>query len=191
MNTNDFGKVLGIPDVAVEKMELSSSDEFLIYVKSTKTGATCHCCGQHTEVQHGFDCEQRIRHLSVCGRPCFVVIKQPRYKCVKCDKQPVTTQQQSWRTKKSQNTVAFEKHILLLLVNSTIEDVCAKEVVGHGVVDGILDRHIKPEVDWKEIKHLKILGIDEVSLRKGHNDFVTLVTSRDEGGEMQIWLSRR
>ena len=186
MTEFDLHTILGIPDVVIEKTEMNSDDEFLIYVKSTKEGANCHCCGKHTDTLYGFDRVQKIRHLSVFGKPSYIVIKQPRYKCQKCDNKPITTQQQSWRTRNCQNTIPFEKHVLLSLVNSTIEDVSAKESIGYGSIEGILERHINSEVDWEEIKSLNVIGVDEISMRKGHKDFATLVTTRDEAEGIRI-----
>jgi hypothetical protein len=50
--------------------------------------------------------------------------------------------------------------------------------MGYEAVMGILDRHIQGEVDWKHFSRLDILGLDEISLKKGHRDFVTIVTGR-------------
>ena len=182
----DFNAILGIPEIVIENTEMNSDDEFLIYVKSTKEGTNCHCCGKHTDIQYGFDREQKIRHLSIFGKPCYIIIKQPRYKCQKCTDKPVTTQQQSWRTRNCQNSIPFEKHILLSLINSTIEDVSAKESIGYGAIEGILGRHINSEVEWQELKSLNVIGVDEISMRKGHKDFATLVTTRDEAEGIRI-----
>jgi transposase len=57
-------------------------------------------------------------------------------------------------------------------------DVSIKEGIGYETVRGIIDRHIAKEVDWQAIKNLQIIGIDEISLKKGHQDFVTIVTGR-------------
>ena len=46
---------------------------------------------------------------------------------------------------------------------------------------GIIQRHIKTEVEWSEIERLDVIGIDEISLKKGHKDFVTVVTARTDG----------
>jgi transposase len=43
---------------------------------------------------------------------------------------------------------------------------------------GIINRHISAEVNWQEIEKIDVLGIDEISLKKGHKDFVTIVTGR-------------
>ena len=79
---------------------------------------------------------------------------------------------------KSPYTKVYEAHILLKLVNSTVQDVCMKEDMGYEAVMGVLDRHIQGEVDWKQFSRLDILGLDEISLKKGHRDFVTIVTGR-------------
>lgn len=186
MTEIDFNAILDISDLIIEKTEIDSNGDFLVYVSSTIHGTNCHSCGCHTDIPYGFDREQKIRHLSVFGRPCYILIKQPRYKCQKCSKEPITTQHQSWRNRNSPNTIYFEKHIMLSLINSTIEDVSAKESIGYGSIEGIVDRHISSQVHWEEIKSLKIIGIDEISLRKGHKDFATLVTTRDDGEGIRI-----
>lgn len=64
------------------------------------------------------------------------------------------------------------------LINSTISDVSLKENLGYDAIVGIVNRHLEPRVDWKAIKCLETLGIDEISLKKGHQDFVTIITAR-------------
>ena len=67
----------------------------------------------------------------------------------------------------------YEEHILLKLVNSTVQDVCLKEAIGYEAIMGIIDRHIQGAVDWNQFAHLGILGLDEISL-KGPPNFVAL-----------------
>lgn len=50
---------------------------------------------------------------------------------------------------------------------------------------GIIDRYISTEVNWKAIQRLYVIGIDEIALKKGHKDFVTIVTMR-VGNETRI-----
>ena len=75
-------------------------------------------------------------------------------------------------------TKVYEKHILLALVNSTVQDVCLKEDRGYEAIMGIIQRYIQQEVDWDQLLRLDILGFDEISLKKGHANFVTIVTGR-------------
>jgi transposase len=43
---------------------------------------------------------------------------------------------------------------------------------------GIIDRYISTEINWESIRRLDVIGIDEIALKKGHKDFVTIVTMR-------------
>jgi transposase len=50
-------------------------------------------------------------------------------------------------------------------------------------VRGVLGRYVRGEVDWDQFKHLRQIGLDEISLLKGHGDFVTIVSTRDDQGK--------
>ena len=43
---------------------------------------------------------------------------------------------------------------------------------------GIIDRYIRTEVNWESIRRVDVIGIDEIALKKGQKDFVTIVTMR-------------
>ena len=45
----------------------------------------------------------------------------------------------------------------------------------------MIDRNIEAKVNWKRIKKIGIIWIDEIALKKGYNDFVTIITSRLNG----------
>ena len=78
---------------------------------------------------------------------------------------------------RSGHTKAYEQQVLLGLINSTVEDVRLKEDLGYEAVMGIIDRHVRTQVNWKKLKQLEVLGLDEIALKKGHRDFVTIVTA--------------
>ena len=86
----------------------------------------------------------------------------------------------SWHNQRSPNTKAYEEHVLLQTVNSTIEDTSIKEDLGYEAVTGIINRYIECKVDWDSMKKLETVGLDEISMKKGHKDFVTIVTSRTD-----------
>ncbi len=169
---------LDIPDVTIQTVETDCHGDFMITVKSTVEGTSCHTCGKKITKVYGYDREITLRHLPILGRKTYIRLRPVRYQCPYCDEHPTTTQQLSWYTPKSPYTKVYEAHILLKLVNSTVQDVCMKEDIGYEAVMGILDRHIQGEVDWKQFSRLDILGLDEISLKKGHRDFVAIATGR-------------
>jgi len=59
-----------------------------------------------------------------------------------------------------------------------VEDVSRKEQVSYDRVLGALERQICTEPQWLRYRTLRIVGLDEIALKKGHRDFVTIVTGR-------------
>jgi transposase len=72
----------------------------------------------------------------------------------------------------------YDDHLLLQLVNSTVEDVSIKEGVAYDCVLGVLERRISASVDWWQYTDLGVVGLDEIALKKGHRNFVVIVTAR-------------
>ena len=73
--------------------------------------------------------------------------------------------------------IDFYSAIALGLIGSTVEDVSQREELGYEAVMGIVRRYIQTEVDWESIERLEQIGLDEISLKKGHKDFVTIVSA--------------
>ena len=179
--TISFTIDLDIPDVEIISIKLDRKGNRIIKVKSTKNGCSCRICGKNITKYHGLDREITLRHLSILGVDTYIVICLPRYRCYDCETWPTTTQQTDWFIRRSPHTLVYEHQILVNLIGSTIEDVSSKEGIGVDAVKGIINRHIENEIDWDILNRLEQLGIDEISLKKGHKDFVTIVTSRANG----------
>jgi transposase len=177
---------LDIPDVQVRNVEQHERGECTITVESTLEGTRCRQCGREITDLHGVDEAITLRHLPILGRPVYLRLRPKRYRCPYCEGGPTTTQQLSWYTAKSPHTKAYEKYILLQLVHATIEDISMKEDLGTKAIEGIVDRWITQEVKWAEVKRVKILGLDEIALKKGHRDFVVIVTGKSTSDEVKV-----
>jgi len=177
---------LDIPDVRVIRTEMNKRGELIITIESTKGGTTCRRCGRWIDKFHGHDDWVTLRHLPVFGRPTYLRYRPKRYQCQACEGDPTMTERLDWQETNSPHTFAFDDHLLLQLVGSTIEDVRIKERVRYDAVLGVLERRIRAEVDWSAYTTLEVLGLDEIALKKGHRDFVTLVTARLAGERVVI-----
>ena len=171
---------LDIPDVTIENVTTNRLGHIEITVKSTVEGVPCHQCGKMTTQFYGEDREITLRHLPILGRRTYIRLRPKRYECPYCPGKPTTTQKLSWYTLRSSFSRAYEEQLLLILVNSTIQDVCLKEEVGYEAIMGIIDRYIEREINWEGLTQVDVLGLDEISLKKGHRDFVTIITGRVE-----------
>ncbi len=177
---------LDIPEVRVLKSEMNKAGELIITVESTKETAVCYRCGRVTRKFHGYDSWVRLRYLPVFGHPTYLRYRPRRYRCEYCDGGPTTSQRLDWHEPNSPNTFAYEQHILVQLVNATVEDVSRKERLAYDKVLGILDRYICAEVDWSQYSVLETIGLDEIALKKGHRDFVVIVTARLKHGRVVL-----
>ena len=172
--------ILGLSDIEVERAEISRNGEFIITVSNTKKEVMCKKCNSSTD-PHGHGRVIRLRHLPIFDRTTYIDITPARGICKSCDGQPTTTQQSTWYNPGSPYTKAYEQKILMLLINSTITDVSIKEGLGYKAIESVIDRYIDTEVNWNNIPRIGLLGIDEISLKKGYKDYITLITSRTEG----------
>jgi len=171
---------LDIPDVTIESVTTNRSGHIEITVKSTIEGTPCHRCGKMATKFYGEDREITLRHLPILGRKTSIRLRPKRYQCLHCHGNPTTTQPLSWYTPRSSFTKAYEEQVLLSLVNSTVQDVSIKEDIGYEAIMGIIDRYIERDINWEEVTRLDVIGLDEISLKKGHRDFVTIITGRIE-----------
>jgi len=177
---------LDIPDVRLEKVESSTTKGFVLTVSSTLKGATCQQCGKVIDRFYGYGKEITLRHLPIFETAVWIKIKPKRYQCPDCDTHPTTTQTCSWYDSKSPHTKAYEQWLLRDLINSTITDVSMKRGIGEAAVEGIINRHISRQVDWQRIQTIPLLGIDEIALKKGHKDFVVIISAINEQGDKHL-----
>jgi len=177
---------LDIPDVRVLKTEINRVGELIITIESIKEGTTCRQCGREIRKRHGYEDWTTIRHLPVFGRPSYLRYRPRRYQCMECEGHPTTTQRLDWRESNSPHSMVYDDHVLLQLVNSTVEDVSIKAGVAYDCVLGVLERRISASVDWGQYTALGVIGMDEIALKKGHRNFVVIVTARLADGRVVI-----
>jgi transposase len=170
-------ELLGLDDVEILGAKITSSGDIIISVVSIKKEILCHKCNKPCDA-HGKGTTIRLRHLSILGRKTYIELTPPRGICKNCDQNPTTTQTLSWYKRNGRYTKPYEDHVLLSMINSTISDVSIKEGISDTAIQNIIDRYIEAKVDWRKIKKLGILGIDEITIKKGYKDYITIITSR-------------
>jgi transposase len=63
-------------------------------------------------------------------------------------------------------------------VFDSLADVCQKEDITPDAVLGIIDRWIASAIDWNTVPAFSLMGVDEIAIKKGHCDYVAIVTAR-------------
>ena len=176
---------LGIPDVDVLRVEQNKRGDYIVTVESTHIGTICQHCGRKITKSNGHGRWIKLRHLPILGHRVYIRLRPKQYKCPHCDDK-ITTQTLDWYETKSPHTKAYDHHLMLQLIGSTVEDVSRKEDVGYDAVEGAIERCIHATVNWDEFDELNVIGIDEIALTKGRKNFIAIVTTQQADGHVAV-----
>jgi transposase len=53
-------------------------------------------------------------------------------------------------------------------------------------ITAALDRLVAGHVDWDNFKSLDTLGIDEITLKKVHDEYMTIISTRFNDGKIRV-----
>ena len=143
---NTISFPLDIPEVEVTGMQVNEHGDYIIMVESTRGSAICQHCGRQITKFNGHGREIELRHLPILGRRVYIRIRPKRYECPDCGDK-ITTQKLDWYESRSPHTKAYDRHLMLQLINSTVEDVSRKEDVGYDAVEGAIERCIHTQCE--------------------------------------------
>ena len=177
---------LKLNSIKVKGVTIDSNGDYHIYVSCTANSTLCHKCGHKITKSHGQSDESIIEHLPIFDQCVFIHVKWPRFKCDKCDNDNSTTSfKPKWVNDTGNKTRVYENYCLKFLINSTIKDVSEKLNTTEEIIEGIIKRNIKTNINWMEIKPT-IIGLDEIALRKGHSHYVTIVSDLSDNKKVKI-----
>ena len=88
--------------------------------------------------------------------------------------------------RKSKTTKGLDRYLNRQMIHSTVEDVAKKENISYEIVESSLNRLIKTEVNWDHYQNLETIGIDEIAVKKGHSDYLTIISTKDHHGELSV-----
>lgn len=172
---------INLVNINVTNTNTLDNGEFIVQVISTEIGTSCKHCGKYITKKHSLNKAIKLKHLPAFGNSVSIKFQPIRYQCFNCDDHPTTTQKLSWYQSTGHCTQIYAEYILNLLVNSTIKDVAKQENISYKKVIGIIKKHVPNKIDWSIIEKIKYLGIDEIALKKGHKDFVVIISTKING----------
>ncbi len=177
---------LGIDSLKILSQTVDAQGNIIIDVESTNSATACHKCGKLTNKRYGLGESMTVRHLSILDTPVYLRIRVVRYECLSCDDHPTTSEQYDWMERKSKTTKALDRYLNRSLIHSTVEDVSRKETISYDLVESALNRGVEVTVNWSEYKDLETIGIDEIALKKGQNDYLTIISVKGKNGGLSV-----
>jgi transposase len=135
--------------------------------------AICPDCNTVTQAVHERT-ERCVRHLDIWGKRTYVHFAARRFDCEPCAKSFM--EELSWLESQRRESMAYELHVYNQCRHSDIAAVAEQEGLHPETVRLIFGRWAKRTVQQQKRGRVHCLGIDELSLHKGHKDFVMVLS---------------
>jgi transposase len=124
-----------------------------------------------------------VRDLPIFGQPVYLRVPRRQFYCRHC--QRYVTEKLEFLPWRRRYTQRYECQIYQRVLLSDIEQVSREEDLTYDEVEGIF-KSVSSSAQKKTWGEVKRLSIDEVSKRKGHRDFVTVVSDIDQGSLIEV-----
>ena len=125
-----------------------------------------------------------VRDLDVWGQPSFWVYQPPMHACSRCGhRQHVPP---PFRRKDVSYTYRFEEAVLRSLIGSTEEDVARRWGISAETVALIVRNQLGELSAGDPTRKITDVGLDEISLKKRHKQYVTILTDLSDPEHPQV-----
>ena len=135
------------------------------------------------------DVPQAIRDLDLWEQPSFWIYQAPFHRCARCDyRQHIIP---PFKRKDVSYTYRFEQFVLRSLIGSTAEEVARRLGISAETVDRIVENQLAEDRRIDPQRVITDIGLDELSLKKRHRLYVTLMTDLSDPARPQILAVER
>jgi len=127
-----------------------------------------------------------IRDLAIWGQPSFFVYQDRLHRCPHCGHRQALIP--PFKRRDVKYTYRFEALVLTSLINSTAADVARQLGIAAETVERIAKNRIEDakakQVDPRRV--VKNIGMDEISLKKGHKAYATILTDLTDPEKREV-----
>lgn len=135
--------------------------------------ALCPHCGCYSTNIHQEE-KRSIRHLEVWGKKTILHFMSRRFKCMDCGQ--LFSEQLPFVDSYRRQSSAFEMHVYQSCLAATRKAVAVREGLSQSTVKEIFNRHAALKKNLNSCSTIRVLGIDEISLKKRHRQFVLIIS---------------
>lgn len=191
VNANDplaLTYVLDLPEFTVTGLEYDIHLDLLLVLCHPRYDlAVCSTCDTVSTQVH--DTKERwVRDLPWAGKRCALVLPARRFKCARC-RRPFTERLEAVAPL-ARYTRRYEHYLFEQCRGTTIQAVHRREGLGYKAVEGVYYRLATQRHGAPRLQAVRRLGIDEIALKKGHGQYVLVVSDLDQGSVLTVLPER-
>ena len=170
-------RVLGVLVDLPERLEVA--------VEATPATIRCQACGFKTRTVHQ-TVRQPVRDVACGDRPTTLVWHRRRFLCRRCG----ATTTETLAGVDGHMTLRLRRHLLAEVADSTVNAVARRHHLGWHAVMAVVTAAAVLIGARRRRCRVRVLCIDEKSLRKGRGGFSTIVTDGDTGAVVAVLPGR-
>jgi len=115
-----------------------------------------------------------VRDLDLWGQPSFLIFQPYFHRCSRCGHRQEHFA--PFKRKKVMYTYRFEEYALRMLIGSNEEEVARRLGISAETVALVIENQLKDDKKIDPSRVIKHVGMDELSLKKRHKLYVTVMT---------------
>lgn len=185
MSTSELYHEFGVRGYRHESTErVAGMTRFII--SQDRDRLRCPRCGT-PDVERRGEVVRRFRLLPIGRRPVEAVLPIARVHCVQCD--CIRQVKVGFADEHRRYSRSFERYVLDLSRNMTIDAVAKHLQIGWDAVKDIQKRHLEKHYAKPRLRDLEEIAIDEISIGRG-NKFLSIVMDLKSGAVVFIGNGR-
>ncbi len=173
--TTAFNRLLALQGARVTDV-LFGPDGVTVCVALRRRRAACSGCGQLCRGVHD-RALRRWRHLDLAGSRCHIEYRLRRVRCPDCG---VRVEAVPWARPGARHSRDFEDLVAFCAQQMAKTPICALLRIGWDTVGSIVERVVGDHLDADRLERLVMIGVDEISYRKGQR-YLTQVCDHRSG----------
>lgn len=175
-------QILNIPNYEVVGVE-TNDEQITLDIQSTMKGTKCPRCGTYSSELHE-NHPRIVRDLPISGKACYLRFTRRRFFCQEC-RDPFS-EVLGFVKEYRDYTNRYQARIFHQVKENNITAVMRLENLTYDQIESIFLTEAKSNMPANPFAGLKRLGIDEISLRKGKQDFVLILSNLDTGEVVDV-----
>ncbi len=172
-----FNRLLQVPGASVAAVSFEG-EGVVVSLRRRARRLVCPRCGCLGRAGYDRRERRRWRHLDLGATRCFLECELRRFPCPGCRK--VVTEAVAWARPGARFTHDFEDVVAWLAQQAAFSVIGRLLRVSWRSVAAIVRRVVAAELDRRRLRDLYLLGVDEVSYRRGQR-YLTLVADHSDG----------
>ena len=160
----------------------------LLHCRLTPRPVACPDCGQPTTRVHQYH-RRRIRDLPWAGHRTWLVLTRRRLHCRMCGR--IFSEPSAAVAPRATTTRRYAAVLVAACRDTSLAAVARREEVGYKLVEGLYYATAAAQYPvGPPTRPIRVLGLDEIAVRKGRGDFKLVVVNIETGAVLDQLATR-